>query len=213
MQRLKINMSIRDQCGGSKSMRRVGINASARDQCTGPKAASHPEINEACCSKRKKWRTMGLIGRWEGIIYYEKLRDFIEDEWFEVKILSLDDKNGIKAVVKEKKKIGSLTIDRGEITLCKAEGRFMARSGKLRLFYKAGKRENKAVFVVLEAFVDKEYQTMKGSYSIKLVTKSQLDASQLQSDPELSAPRYRSSQCLKITTQPAASFFLNKKPL
>lgn len=78
----EINKSNLHQCIGSRPVRPLEINKSILDQCTGPEAESHAEINEACCSKRKKWRTMGLIGRWEGIIYYEKLRDFIEDEWF-----------------------------------------------------------------------------------------------------------------------------------
>lgn len=110
---------------------------------------------------------MQLEGIWTGVHFIDKLRQFIEDEFFQIEILPIGTDKVIVATVKEQGQRESLSPDKETITY-RATGRIDSESGEIRLVYEtrsslAGKE---AQSVELIAKVNEKTGTMKGHYRL-----------------------------------------------
>ncbi len=97
---------------------------------------------------------MNILGVWRGILCIDGLNKFIEDEYFEIEILSIDDVGNVRArVVEEKQPKGLTEIKSSELETNILKGRF--EGSKLRLANDV---------VTIEADIGKDNRIIKGVY-------------------------------------------------
>jgi hypothetical protein len=108
---------------------------------------------------------MELEGTWTGVIFIDKLRQFIEDEFFQIEILPIRTDKVIAATVTEQVQAESL-LPSSETISYRATGRMDPATSSIRLVYEAQSshpgREPQPV--ELTAKVYKESGIMKGRY-------------------------------------------------
>jgi hypothetical protein len=112
---------------------------------------------------------MQLEGTWTGVLFIDKLRQFIEDEFFQIEILPIRTDRVIVATIKEQVQPEGLAPSRVKETISyRATGKLDAESGKIRFMYEAkSSHSNKEPQPVeLIATVDEESGTMKGHYRL-----------------------------------------------
>ena len=109
--------------------------------------------------------TMGLIGEWIGVLFHEKLCEYVEDEYFKIEILSISSENEVVAKITEEIRTANLCPDKILIKEpYKALGCWNPLNRNLSLSYIAIDNRGESGTVELGATVDIEGQIMKGNY-------------------------------------------------
>jgi len=104
-------------------------------------------------------------GTWRGVLFIDKMKEYIEDEIFQIEIQSIDAQNLITATVKEQIQEENLCLHhRDRFTVYDAEGKLDAHSGEFQLHYKAGSLHGGPVTVELSGTIDKNKETIEGQY-------------------------------------------------
>lgn len=113
---------------------------------------------------------MELEGRWTGVLYIEKLREFIPDEFFQIDILSVDENNTIAVRVWERiKATDSLDPSSGgktKIMDYRGEGEYNPESFRFRLVYEATDFSEFPQSVELTGILREDCRMMEGQYRL-----------------------------------------------
>lgn len=111
--------------------------------------------------------TMKLIGEWTGTLFHENLCEYVEDEYFKIEILSISSKNEVVAEITEEIRTASLCSGKALIKEpYKAMGYWNPLNRNLRLSYIVYNHSGESGTVELEATMDIEERSMKGSYEL-----------------------------------------------
>ncbi len=104
-------------------------------------------------------------GTWRGVLFIDKMKEYIEDEIFQIDIQSIDARNLITATVIEQVQEEDLCLShRDKFTAYHAEGKLDAHSGEFQLYYKGGSLHGDPVTVELSGTIDENKETIKGQY-------------------------------------------------
>lgn len=99
---------------------------------------------------------MELIGVWKGVLYIEKLRQFIEDEEFKIEFV-MNDANKVRGIVTEEKQSKKLAERKKiEVESYKVCGNLNLAERRIRLSAESG--------IEIEADIDLEAGKIKGVY-------------------------------------------------
>lgn len=110
---------------------------------------------------------MQVLGKWTGILFIDTLKEYIEDEVFEIEIHTIDAENAITATVTEQVQTKEFSLDqRDGFTTYQAQGKLDPQSCRLLLSYKVSGSAGEPIPVELTGVLDEHKGRMMGQYRL-----------------------------------------------